>query len=222
MLRDLRQLSMLLMPLAVTGVFVFNFAEQPNLGREAPLLVVEILLVLLAPIALRLALAGFVAENRAFWITMAAPCDPGAILAGKFAFAYALSLALGGAATAALGAATHIHGLYALLTLGLLACAMASFCGIGVAASAMFADLSVENARFTVPAAGRMVIFGGQIAYTVVLGCVLGGAWALVRFAGLPTTPTYAGAGVLVPLVSAAFVLLPMAVAARKLRRMEW
>jgi ABC-2 type transport system permease protein len=217
--RDMRQLSMLFIPIAVVAVFLFNVTQEQSVHPIPPLVFVLILFLILAPISLRLATSGFVTENRAMWVMMTAPNDPSTVLAGKFLYAYVLSLPLALVATLLYGMMAEMTRGELWMSLGLLGCAVAGFCGIGVGTGAYFSDFTTDNPRLTVSAAGRLVIFCIQIGYLMLLAAITILAWIFQHYA-----PAAVGlmAAALVVLMSAAFVLFPLGLGARRLRSLEW
>ena len=220
--RDMRQLSMLFIPLAVIGVFIANLRTSPAVSGMETLLFVQTLLIILAPISLRLALVAYVAENRAFWLVIVAPNSPRTALLGKYVFASALSLPIGLLAAGAYAWATHLTGAMLALSLGLVVCAMLAFSGIGVGASARFCDFSAENARFTMTAGGRLVVFAIQLLYMIVMGILNVGAWALIRFVRVHAAVVIAGQALSVLILSAGCVAAMLWWGSARLRSMEW
>lgn len=220
--RDMRQLSLFFIPIAVVAVFLFHISQTPQMNRVPPVLLILSLFLILAPISLRLAMSGFVTENRAVWLVMAAPNDPTAMLAGKFLYAYALSMPLACVSTVLYGVLKELSGFESLAGLALALCAVAGFCGIGVGASAIFSDFSADNPRFTISTGGRLVTFFFQLGYLLLLGLVTGFAWLLVRRYDLAPVPILLGASAGVLLLSAAFVILPLGLGAHRLRQLEW
>lgn len=220
--RDMRQLSMLFIPLAVIAVFIANLRASPAVSGMETLLFVQTLLIILAPISLRLALVAYVAENRAFWLVIASPNPPKAALLGKYAFACALSLPVGLIAAGAYAWAAHLNGPLLALSLGLVICAVLTFSGIGVGASARFCDFSAENARFTLTAGGRLVVFGIQLLYMVAVGVLNVAAWALIRFHLLPSALAMAGQALGVIVLSAGCVAAMLWWGSARLRSLEW
>jgi len=220
--RDMRQLSLFFIPIAVVAVFLFHVTQTPQVHRLPSVLLMLSLFLILAPISLRLAMSGFVTENRAVWLVLAAPNDPTTMLAGKFLYAYTLSLPLACVSTVLYGLLKQLTGMESLAGLGLALCAVAGFCGIGVGASAIFSDFSTDNPRFTISAGGRLVTFFFQVGYLLLLGLVTGLAWVVVRRYGLPPAPIALATGLAVLLLSAGFVLLPLGMGASRLRRLEF
>lgn len=217
--RDMRQLSMLFIPIAVVAVFLFNVTQEQSTRQIPPLVFVLMLFLILAPVSLRLATSGFVTENRAMWVVMTAPNDPSTVLAGKFLYAYVLSLPLALVATLLYGMSVAMSNGEMLVSLGLLGCAVAGFCGIGVGTSAYFSDFTADNPRLTVSAAGRLVIFLIQLGYLILLAAVTILAWIFRFYAPAAIGMT---AAAVVVLVSGAFVLFPLGLGARRLRGLEW
>ena len=219
--RDMRQLSLLFIPIAVVAVYLVN-VTQVQLKHVPPVMLVFGLLPILAMIALRLAMSGFVTENRAIWVMMAAPNDPAAVLAGKFLYAFALSLPLAWVTTGLYGLLKGLSGPESIAGLVLALCAIAGFCGIGVGASAVFSDFTSENPRFTISAGGRLATFGFQMAYMVLLLAAAGLGIAAARAGLAPAPAAYAAAAGVIGAVSLAFVVVPLMVGASRLRRLEW
>jgi ABC-2 type transport system permease protein len=220
--RDMRQLSMFFIPMAVVAVFLFNVAKTPGFHRIEPVLFTQTLFVMLAPISLRLAMGGFVGENRAFWLMLTAPNDPITTLGGKFMYAYMLTLPLAVGATALYAALVQLSGVQMLVSTTLVVCAMAGFCGIGVGACALLADFGADNPRFTISAGARLVMFGFQLLYLVLLALTTTLAWAFVKYRDMEALLIYSVAGLAVIAVSLAFGYTPLALGARRLRRLEW
>lgn len=221
--RDMRQLSLLFIPVAVIAVFLFNITQSPLLAsRRLPtLMLVLSLFLILAPISLRLAMSGFVTENQAVWLMLAAPNDPAAMLFGKFLYTYLLSLPLAVAATVLCGLIQRVSVGETLLNLLLVLCAMASFCGIGVGASAFFSDFRTDNPRFTISAVGRLCTVLGQIGYLLLLGVVAVVGAVLLR-QGIAASAVIGGGAAVILVLSALAVFGSLEWGARRLRRMEW
>jgi ABC-2 type transport system permease protein len=220
--RDMRQLSLLFIPMAVVAVFLFNISENPSLGRIEPVLFVQTLFLILAPISLRLAMGGFIAESGAFWLTMSAPNDPTQTLLGKFIYAYVLSLPLGLIATVGYAMLIGMDAGRTAFSLTLVILSMAGFCGIGVGASAFFADFRVGNPRFTLSAGARLVMFGVQMGYLALISVATGLSWFLVTSGNISPPLVYTGAVVTIAGLSGAAAVVPLLLGAARLRRMEW
>lgn len=220
--RDMRQLSLFFIPLAVIAVFLVNVRTTPRLDRVPSELLAQTLYPVLAMIAMRLSMSGFVGENRALWLFLSSPNDTLWLIAGKFLYAFTLGLPLSLAATMIYGLLRSIGGSEWALNLGLVTCAVAGFSGIGVGASAMLSDFRNEQARFTLSPGGRLITFFIQMGYLLVISAITVAAWALVEVARMPGGVVYLAAGSLVVVVSAMAVGLPMLLAARRLRGMEW
>jgi hypothetical protein len=86
----------------------------------------------------------------------------------------------------------------------------------------MLSDFRNEQARFTLSPGGRLITFFIQMGYLLVISAITVAAWALVEVARMPGGVVYLAAGSLVVVVSAMAVGLPMLLAARRLRGMEW
>ncbi len=219
--RDMRQLSLLFIPIAVVAVFLVQFSHAHIRNAPAALLVLG-LYPILAMISLRLAMSGFVTENRAMWLMIAAPNDPRTVLAGKFLYAYSLSMPLAGITTMLYGVMRGLTGMEIFVAVALAVCAVAAFCGIGVGASAVFSDFGVENSKFTVSVGGRLTTFAFQMGYLTLLILVTVVPWAMVSMGAASPGPAYLLATLAVVLVTSAFVVLPLILGAIRLRRLEW
>ncbi len=220
--RDMRQLSMLFIPIAVVAVFIANVQSSPPMHRFGAALFVQTLLVILAPISLRLSLSAYVAENRAFWVLMGAPNRAITVLLGKFAFACSLSLPIALLSAGAYAWAAQMPMGELAACLGLVICVVAAFSAIGVGASARFCDFSAENARFSLSTGGRIVVFGMQVGFMLVVALLNAAAWAIVQFVQLPIIPV-----LLIESAAAAGLALGCVVVflnwgAARLSRLEW
>lgn len=220
--RDMRQLSMLFIPVAVIGVFIANLHSSPTPTGFAALLFAQTLLLILAPICLRLAFAAYVAENRAFWLVMEAPNPPTAAMVGKYAFACVLALPIGIVAAGAYAWTVHLAAIELATSLSLVGLAVLAFCGIGVGACARFCDFSAENARFTMSSSARFGIFGIQIVFMVALAALNLGAWAAIRFAGVSMAPVLAVEVLTAALLAAGFAGITIWWGAARLGKLEW
>lgn len=220
--RDMRQLSMFLIPVAVVAVFLYQVPRTPEIGRLPSLLPAMTLYPILAMIALRLAMSGFVTESRAMWLMLSSPNRPGAFVAGKFLYAYALSVPLAVAASALYGLMRAMPALDWLLTGAMALLAVAGFCGIGVGASVLFSDFQAENPRFTLSAGARLLTFIWQMVYMLALAGVTVGAWAFAHYRPEAGALIYAAGAAVVLATTAGFALPPLALGSRRLRRLEW
>ena len=222
MKRDMRQLSMLFIPIAVVAVFIANVRTSPQQYTFGPLLFVQTLLVILAPISLRIALAAYVAENRAFWVLMGAPNEASTVLLGKFVFACVLSLPIALLAAAAYAWAAHLPVGELAICLLLVTCVVAAFSGIGVGASARWCDFSADNARFTLSTGGRLAIFGLQIGFMLVMAMLNLAAWALLEFGRLPIIPVLLAEVAVAAGLAAVCVTSSLWWGAARLKKLEW
>lgn len=219
--RDMRQLSLFLIPIAVVVVFLFQVRSTSDVDRVPSPVLAQMLYPVLAMIAMRLSMSAFMTEGRALWLLLASPNDPRAFLAGKFAYAYTLSMAISAATTAVFGALRGVTGWDWLVDVALMACAVAGFCGIGVGAGVVLCDFSADNARFAMSPGGRLLTFVLQMGYLAVLTLTTLVAWYLVRAHFAPVVVCVA-AGAVVLGATAGAIGVPMTIGARRLRTMEW
>lgn len=220
--RDMRQLSMFFIPVAVVAVFLVNVQQQPRIAALPGPLVALTLYPILAMISLRLAVSGFIMENRAMWVMAAAPNDPATFLFGKFLYSFSLSLPLTAITTVLYGLIRDTSGAEWFVNLALVVCAVGGFCGIGVGSSVLFADFRDESARFGLSAGARALTFVLQMAFLLAVFLVSAASWFVVARLGYPAAPVYLAAATVVFTISAAFVSGPLLLGARRLRRLEW
>jgi hypothetical protein len=219
--RDLRQLSLLLIPIAVVAVFLFQVADSPaRAGTE--FILMAGLLPILAMISLRLAMSAFISESRALWLMLGAPIEARTVLFGKFLYAYTLAAPLASLATLAYCLIKQMDWGISALSLGLTLCSVAGFCGVGVGSNALFTDFAADPAKATASAGGRLVTFALQMGYLVALGIILAGAWLAISLMGRYLELVYLLAAVAVLLATVAAILLPLSLAANRLRKLEW
>ncbi|HSV73995.1 MAG TPA: hypothetical protein VLH79_09570 [Chthonomonadales bacterium] len=221
--RDIRQLSLFMIPLAVVVVILINVQQSPRMGELPAGLLALTIYPILAMISMRIAMSGLVTENRAMWLMMSAPNDPVTVLGGKLLYACALSLPVSVGATV-LYAALH-GGMGGAEWAGLLihvSVATVGFCGIGVGTSAYFCDFNADGARFTISGGARIITFLLQMAYLAVLATAAALGFALTVW-GVATEPAGALAGVLVAVgATAPVVAVTLSAGARRLRQLEW
>lgn len=221
LLRDMRQLSLLLMPGAVVVVFLLNLRAVPEMrsAPHAPLSL--IMLPLVGMIALRIATSAFVGENRAMWIALASPAGARMILVGKLCYTAALTLPLALAAMLAYGLLYAVPGPEWLVVVCVTAAATLGLSGIGVGVGGRSLDLSVEGARPAGSGASRMLALGLQIVYCLVIAALMVGAWLLAALLHWPPAPVYIVALAGTGLATVFAVLGPITIAAAHLERME-
>ncbi len=220
--RDMRQLSLFFIPIAVIAVFLVNIQLTPRMQVIPPGLLSLALYPVLAMISLRLAMSGFVTENRALWLMLAAPNDPATVLAGKFLYSYCLSIPLAAITTLIYGFIMGAAGSQWLSIFGLMFCAVGGFCGIGVGASVVFSDFKADVAGITMSAGARTITFVIQMGYLLMLVALTATAWYLTDNIQLSPVLVWSAAAVLVFTVSLSFVLAPLAIGSRRLRSLEW
>lgn len=220
--RDMRQLSLLFIPIAVVAVFLVNIWQTPQVHEIPSALLGLSMHPVLAMISLRLAMSGFVGEGRAMWVMLAAPNDPRTIMISKFLYAFGLSSPLAGAVTVIYCLLRMTSGIGWAANLFLSLVAVAGFCGIGVGASVLVSDFRAESARFTISAGARILTFLIQMTYLGLLSVVSVAAWALTAMQGLPLLPVMFVSGLSLVGAAAVCVYAPLVMGANRLRQMEW
>jgi ABC-2 type transport system permease protein len=220
--RDMRQLSLLFIPIAVVAVFLVNVWQTPQV-REVPSVLLGLSMhPILAMISLRLAMSGFVGEGRAMWVMLAAPNPPRSIMISKFLYAFGLSFPLAGIVTVIYCLLQKTSGIGWAANLFLSLAAVAGFCGIGVGASVLVSDFQAESTRFTISAGARIITFLIQMTYLGLLSIVSAAAWALTTLQGLPLLPVLLVSGLALSASAAVCVYAPLVMGAKRLRQMEW
>ncbi len=220
--RDMRQLSLFFIPIAVVVVFLFQVRSMAEIERLPSAILAQMLYPVLAMISMRLAMSAFMTEGRALWLLLSSPTDPRAFLVGKFGYAYSLSMAISVVTTAIFGVLRGVAGWDWLTNFALMGCAVAGFCGIGVGSGVLLCDFQAENARFIMSPGGRLMTFFLQMGYLVVLTVSTLASWYLAKSHVAPPALIYAGAGLVVLAATLGAIALPMWLGARRLRSMEW
>jgi ABC-2 type transport system permease protein len=220
--RDMRQLSLFFIPIAVAAVFLVHVQQTPGVSHLPPALVALGLYPILAMISLRLAMSGFIAETRAMWLVLSAPNDARVLVIGKFVYAYMLSLPIALITTVLYALMRGLHGIDWLLCFSIAVIAVAGFCGIGVGASVLFSDFSGEGTRAALSASTRFATFLIQMLYLALISIVVVAGWALPAYTGMGGAPILVMAMLLVIGISAGFVIVPLFAGAARLRKLEW
>ncbi len=219
--RDLRQLSLLLMPAAVVVVLLLNLSSDPQTHTAPRALLGLILLPLVGMIALRIASSAFVGETNSLMVALASPAGPRNILIGKLTYTAFLSS----------GLALLAHSGYALvyamtsgewvLSLAMTLMATVALSGIGVGVGARAMEMSIDGARSSLTGVARILILGLQLVYSVVVSVIVVGSWFVAYQLGIPGVPVYAAAGVLIGSFSALTVVAALQIGSRRLARLE-
>jgi len=219
--RDLRQLSLLLMPAAVVVVLLLNLGSDPQTHTAPRALLGLILLPLVGMIALRIASSAFVGETNSLIVALASPAGPRCILIGKLTYTAFLSSIL------AMLAHTGYAMIYAMspgewiVSLALTLMATVALSGIGIGVGARCMELSVEGAHSTLTGVARMLTLGMQLAYSAAVSLVVVAAWFLTHQVGLPDPLVYAVAGILAASISVVAIVVALHIGSSRLARLE-
>lgn len=219
--RDMRQMSLLLMPAAVVVVFLLNLRAVPEMGSAPHGLVSLAMLPLVAMIALRIASSAFVSESGVLWLALASPAGPRSILLGKLFYTSALTLPMALAAMAAYGALYSIPAAEWWVILGVTGASTIALSGIGVGVGGRYVELSAESGRPSLSGVSRMVALGLQLVYSAVVALLLTAAWFLADVLNWPSPAVYSVALLCVASASALAVALPLSAAGSRLERLE-
>ncbi len=221
MLRDMRQMSMLLLPAACIVVLLFNLSFAPETQSGPRVLVALSLLPLIGVIALRIAMSSYLGEGTTIWVALASPASPLAILSGKLWYTASLGLPMALVAAAAYGALYGVHGSDLLVVLLLTLAATVTLSGICVGLGARTLELSAEIGRVVVTGKSRLLILGAQALYTSVIVVLMTGAWLATEALGVP--PVLAQTAALVATLAASVVSVGLAMlwGARRLETLE-
>lgn len=219
--RDMRQLSLLLMPAAVVVVFLVNLEVFAPSGKAPPALLGVTLLPLLGMIATRVATSSFVGESQALWMALASPARARSMLLGKLAYTVCLTLPMGMVTLAAYGALYPLTGLEAAILLATVSAGTVGLSGIGVGIGGRFLEVASLGGLVTVPAAPRFLALGLHVVYSLLVAVVLGSAWGLTVTLRLPAAPVWTLAILTLLVLSAIAVVLPIELAGRRLASLE-
>lgn len=221
LLRDMRQVSLFFLPIAVIVVFLMNL--QPHPGSRTPAMAVGMALYpILSMITGRIALSAFVSESRAIWLVLVSPADPGDLIRAKLLYTLTLAGPLFTATVIAFGLMRGLPTLDLLMNLAVGLGVMLPSCAIAVGISAAHADFHTEDARMTVTAAGRLITFGLQLACLAVQSVAVIGAWLLEANHLLPTAASVSIGLALFAAAGAGFTLWPLNIGRTRLATMEW
>lgn len=227
--RDMRQLSMLLIPIAIMFIYIFNMRTgwDPSMVTDSHaniILNVYIIMIgfILAPVSLRLTASSFLNESRAIWLAVSAPNDTNYILRAKLAYSMLLTLPFGILAClimqfeAGFPTLMFIHALLFIIagTLG--------FCAISVAGYAHIFDFNSAQPKTAISSGGQLILMACQMGFVILLsfGCIL--PWSIEDW-----WPSYA---LLFEMLSYIFaigitwwiVLLCVKVGDLRFKHMEW
>ena len=225
LMRDMRQMSMLFIPISVVGVFLFNLSESRIAHDLEPLLLVQGLYFVLAPVCLRISTGAFVGETSAFWLVLTSPNNVLSCLMGKFLYSVLLSLPIGIVATVGFSVFNGIGGGRTALSLFLSVLAMTGFSGIGVGGSALFVNVGtspINEGRFGFGAKGRLLMFGMQLIYFALLVIATWITWFLVVQMKLNVVATFSVSGIILMGIATATAVLPLMMGARRITKLEW
>lgn len=219
--RDLRQMSLLLLPIAASLMLVYNMLRTDPAGPRGLIMVLGMFPVI-AAIALRFSMSGFAIENRAMWLIASAPPAPLMVLMAKLLFAASLSLPLALLLAAISAAAADLSSLHTWFVMALSAVATTTFCSIGVGAHGMYLDLKPGNTEATMSGAGRTASLIIEMAYLVGLEGILIGASFVAGMNILPRDAAYLAAGGGTLAWSGAFSAVMLRRGVTSLKRLEW
>lgn len=221
--RDMRQLSMFLIPSAVIIVMLYNISQIEVQEMIHPaLFFMFTLFVMLLPISFRLAMAGFMLENRTIWMCIASPADTLHLLVGKYLYALALSLPLALASTAGYIYVTQAAEGEAVIIMMLVLMAVIGFCGIGVGAGAIFHEFNADSPRLSVPTGARMATFFIQFVFVMILYGTSAALW-LLHNRGVISVATALSLGApICVLITAVSVVVPLMAGSRRIKKLEF
>jgi len=219
--RDMRQLSLLLLPVVVVAVFLMNVRQVPEIRSTPPLLLSLSLIPLVAMIAVRVATSAFIAESRALWGAFASPAPVRAILVGKLIYAVLLTAPLSLLTIAAYAILYNIGSEAWLLLLLMTLITDIALCAVSVGAAAYRMELTQDGAVISLSTTSRILTLLIQVGYGFILSaiCVIG--WILVRIADWPRVAAYFLTGLAILAVSALAMTGSLEIGARRLKQLE-
>ena len=219
--RDMRQLSMLLLPVAVVIVFLINLRAVPESATAPQGLVSMSLLPLIGLIVFRIALSAYIGEGSALWLALASPATAHSMLLGKLWYTFLISLPF---AIVSMAAYAYLYALTTFdLTVAMLVTIVATFAmaGIGVGVGGRCIVISPQDGRVALPGTWRMLTYGLQILYAAVVAGFMALGWLVSSAARIPPFVAYGVALSGVAAVSVVGGYMPIAVAARRIRSLE-
>jgi len=219
--RDLRQLSLLVIPVAASLVLMYNSLRFESAGSRIIGLVLGLYPVL-AMIALRMSMSAFAMENRAMWLIAAAPPAPITVLLAKLLFAATLSFPLSMLISAAYAAAADLSAFQSCGVLTLSAVATASFCSIGVGTHGLYMDLRPGETETTMSGTGRTISMFIEMGYIAGLDGILILCSMLAGMHTISHTTAYVVAGGASLGWSGIWSVAVLAHGTRSFRRFEW
>jgi hypothetical protein len=219
--RDLRQLSLLLMPIAVVVVFLLTLSSDPKTHSAPTALLSLALQPIIGMIALRIATSAFVGETNSLLVALASPAGARSVLMGKFWYTALLSCLLAVAANVGYGLVYRMQPEEWVASITITLVGTVALSGIGVGIGARFLQLNPDGTRSTLTGAVRFLMLGLQLVYSAALALFIVPAWLLIHVLQMPALPIGAVAAVAILAVSFAAVVLPLRIGAAHLTRME-
>lgn len=227
--RDMRQLSMLLIPVAILFIYIFNMRTgfDPSMeadGHANMILIVYVVMIglILAPVSLRLTASSFLNESRAIWLAVSAPSDTSYILRAKLAYSVLLTLPFGLLACLIMQFQAAFSTLMFLHALLFIVSGSFGFCAISVAGYTHIFDFNASQPKTAISSGGQLILLACQMGFIFLLslGCIL--PWAIEdlfpSYAVLFEIISYILAGA----ITWGVVFLSVRVGDLRFKRMEW
>lgn len=161
-------------------------------------------------------------EGRAAWIVLAAPITRAGWLRAKWLGAFGLSAGLVVVLGLIAWPAFRLSGQLMADAAGIGLCACFALSGVGVGLSGLFPRFIYDNPAHRASVWALTLGFVLASAYVLAAGLTLGGAALLASEGILPAHFAWLLGGALFVLLSLVTGLIPVALAARRLRRYDW
>ncbi|MGC8667262.1 MAG: putative ABC transporter permease subunit [Chthonomonadales bacterium] len=219
--RDLRQLSLLAIPVAASFGLMYNALHVDRAGPRILILVLGMYPVL-GMIALRLSMSAFAMESRAMWLIAAAPPAPMVILGAKLLFAATFSLPLSMLICGAYAAAAELPAFQTWAILALSLVTTATFCSIGVGTHGLYMNPRHSDTDATMSGTGRTVSMVIEMGYLAGLDGILILCTVLAGMHVFTQAAAYLVAGGATLAWSGACSAAVLVYGARSLQRIEW
>ena len=217
--RDLQRLSQLLVPLALSGFWIWRLLSErsPRGGTvDAGLVAINLFMCLL--ISANLGLSGVSREGRGYWLLHIAPISPWSILWGKWTFAYVPFLVVGTLSTALIGLLRQPPVEQLLLNWTTIALTGIGVSGIATGLGATFPTFEWTQAQKMTSFRAGCLASIGYYSYTIIMVLLTIGSRSLAgRWGSIVVVGGWSGAVVL----TAVALLLPLWIGAIRLRRIE-
>ena len=228
--RDSVLISQTAMPIILFAVpFLLVTSDRSMHDLLAPLCFSMITIILFMQTSI-LSMSSIGMEGQGFWACKAAPVSAGLVLIAKWIWSTLISAGISAVLTLFTAAATGLPiGATAAVMAGILLVA-ASLCGIGTGISAAFPKFVYDNPALRVSAWALILGFMASSGYVLTVGVVAGVAlWGSTMMAAGEASAQHSSVTMVLAItsclilgISAAAIIIPLSIGARKLNNSAW